>query len=253
MTNKSFTLNAGDAMAEEFEIVVTDLTRFGNKEILCTAGLTVDGRTCIRPFRNRMGAETYLTFEECKRLNILPGMKLKGIFTPVPNAEAPHTEDMYFSKLSVINQCSSEEFENILEQNSVEDLSTGFRRPVTDKVFLASEEPPPVSIITLKVNCNHLNITEDNYGKLRAHLNDPVVGWLRNLPISDLGFFDNVGSKSAQRISVADVNTFIHSQDSLYLRVGLTRQFEIRGRDGYWIQINGIYTFPGFARIIRRY
>ena len=30
-------------------IVVTDLTRFQNKELLCLAGLAEDGQQCVRP------------------------------------------------------------------------------------------------------------------------------------------------------------------------------------------------------------
>ena len=47
-------------------IIVTDLTRFTNKNIVCTAGIDPNDGQCIRPM-------PYLPSSECRRLKILPG------------------------------------------------------------------------------------------------------------------------------------------------------------------------------------
>lgn len=75
-------------------IVVTDLTRFQNKELLCLAGLTEDGQQCIRPLS--ASKPGYLLFERCKELNILPGTILEGTFTIPQNIDAPHIEDRHY-------------------------------------------------------------------------------------------------------------------------------------------------------------
>lgn len=48
------------------------------------------------------------------------------------------------------------------------------------------------------------------------------------------------------------INAFIDEQEELYLRVGLSGRYaDNNSRDGYWLQINGIYTFPNFDTEIR--
>lgn len=40
----------------------------------------------------------------------------------------------------------------------------------------------------------------------------------------------------------------------MFLRIGLITKFDHEdGRTGYWIQVNGIYTFPEFMTAIRTY
>ena len=55
------------------EIIITDLTRFSNPEIVCIAGINMATSECIRPL-------PYISVADCKRLNILPGSKLEGVF-----------------------------------------------------------------------------------------------------------------------------------------------------------------------------
>jgi hypothetical protein len=53
---------------------------------------------------------------------------------------------------------------------------------------------------------------------------------------------------------IDNINNFIQNQEDLYLRVGLGREYESKdGRKGYWLQINGIYTFPEYHEGIRSY
>lgn len=58
------------------------------------------------------------------------------------------------------------------------------------------------------------------------------------------------GDKSA----IADMNFHVQSQKELYLRIGLSRAYKSPDdRHGYWIQVNGIYTFPEYMDYIRCY
>ena len=92
------------------EIVITDLTRFSNPEIVCIAGINPETNECIRPL-------PYIKLSECKRLNILPGNIIDGDFSKSASAENPHSEDFTYNKLKRIRICESDEFKDILETN----------------------------------------------------------------------------------------------------------------------------------------
>lgn len=232
------------------QIVVTDLTRFSNKALLCMAGVTEDGQTCVRPMRS--GMPGYLSYDECKNAGLLPGAILEGIFTPVQNAAAPHVEDNIFSKLDISGRCTSEQFEDILRKSSVRTFSAGFGMPVSDKVLTIA---PSRSIITLAIAPHQLTIVPGFKGEgIKANVTDAVGTILRYLSITDLGFYDFVGNMASRRASIGQVNDFIGSQDKLYLRIGLSRYFKAPDeRVGFWLQVNGIYTFPNYQKIIRQY
>ncbi len=68
------------------EIIITDLTRFSNPDIVCIAGIDTKTNECIRPL-------PYVQLASCKVNNILPGNVIKGDFTTKSPLENPHTED----------------------------------------------------------------------------------------------------------------------------------------------------------------
>lgn len=45
----------------------------------------------------------------------------------------------------------------------------------------------------------------------------------------------------------------IWKQKYAFLRIGLGRIFSIGGRTGYWIQVNGLYTFPQWINGTRKH
>lgn len=231
-------------------IVVTDLTRFSNKEILCLAGVTEDGMECIRPLKTT--SPGYLTYDQCKNLNVLPGTILEGTFTTPQNISSPHTEDRNFTNLKKVGVASSDEFRAVLESSSTTSIRNGFgiTSPVTDKVF---KTPPARSIITLKIDPTNFRIVISKE-KIKAHLTDGDGVNLSFLSITDLGFFDNVGHAEYPKISTNDITKFIHNQDELYIRLGLSRWYESPQKvAGYWMQVNGIYTFPNYNHVVRSY
>jgi hypothetical protein len=232
------------------KIIVTDLTRFKNRDLLCMAGVTEDGQTCIRPLRPQLPG--YLGYDECKNFNVLPGTILEGIFSPAKNLHAPHIEDTTWSELTKVGICSSDEFENVLKASASVSLAAGFGVPINDKVISI---PPVRSIVTLKVRPNQFSISTGYNGDgIKANLTDGAGLSLRFLPITDLGFFDYVGNLATSRMTVSQINSFIATQDRLYLRVGLSRWYESPDkRAGYWLQVNGIYTFPDYQAILRQY
>jgi hypothetical protein len=68
----------------------------------------------------------------------------------------------------------------------------------------------------------------------------------------------DVGTDYAQRhresSALAALNEQIATQDEVFLRIGLTRVYKNpQGKEGFWLQSNGIYTFPSILRYIRSY
>lgn len=234
-------------------IVVTDLTRFQNKELLCLAGLTEDGQQCIRPLSaNKPG---YLSFALCKKLNVLPGTILDGTFTKPQYIDVPHVEDRHYSNLKTVGVVDSAKFQSILEKSSTTSIKTGFgcsSKP-TDKVLTT---PPARSIITLKLNPKQFQVVQSKFDAetIKAHLTDGDGLGLSFLSITDLGFYANVGQSATRKISAKEITEFIQKQDTLFIRLGLGRKHKTEdGREGYWMQVNGIYTFPAFQQIVRSY
>ena len=235
-------------------IIVTDLTRLDRaKDFLCLAGLTEDGLQCIRPLRPT--SPRYLDYSICKKHNILPGTILDDNFTQPANIEAPHVEDRSFTQLQVVGNVSSDEFKAILEvsaNTSIKDGFGGIPQPIVKVLKYA----PARSIMTLRVDPRSFHVVHDQYDteKIKAHILDIDGVSLRYLPITDLGFYDNVGRAATRKINADEITDFIQSQDDLLIRLGLSRRYGSKdGRDGYWIQVNGIYTFPEYDHIVRAY
>lgn len=235
-------------------IVVTDLTRFKNQRLLCMAGLTEDGMHCVRPLMQK--SPHYFEYENLKKHNIRPGTILDGDFFQVPSISPPHSEDCnYKGKLHVSGEVDSATFKEILQKNSHTSLSSAFGCHVRANQKILTQAPN-ISIITLKLVPSNIQVVQDGFDsdKIKAHLVDDDGTTMTYLSITDLGFYDYVGASKTRRIGPSEATQFIHSQDSVYVRIGLSRKFTSEdGRSGYWMQVNGIYTFPDFMTTIRGY
>jgi hypothetical protein len=231
-------------------IVITDLTRFkpGNPKV-CTAGVDPETGECIRPI-------PYLTFDKCRELGVLPGGILTGDFNPVPDRRAPHTEDCHWQELSFEGPCSGREFRNILEGSCFPSIEAGFEvsLPVGERV-ISGGHAGQRSIITVKVRPDELQIVEDRYkaGGIKLHFKDSAGCRHAYFPITDLGFYDYARRMQDSR-ALPGLNHEIARQEEVFLRIGLSRRYtNSKGKDGYWLQANGIYTFPTALRYIRSY
>ncbi len=229
-------------------IIVTDLTRFNNQDIVCTAGIDVQAKRCIRPM-------PYLKASDCKRLNILPGAVLSGNFSPPLQLNGPHQEDMEYKDLKFEGPCTSEEFRAALEVSLFPSVGMGFEIDLAEnQKFVPLTHPVARSIVTIRVEPDQLEIVEDAYkaGKVKVIFADQSGHRFRYLPITDLGFhlFAERHHKSNK---LAELNAFIKSQSLLYVRLGLSRRWNNGTNDAYWMQANGIYTFPHYHNEIRSY
>ncbi len=230
------------------KVIVTDLTRFANQKLVCTAMIDIESGECIRPM-------PYFSSQACAKYNIQPGAIFTGNFTFNDNAEKPHVEDATYSNLRFHGPSSSNDFRNILINSLSQSVSNGFNYvfdnnqkhiPIADKV--------DISIITIAVDPSNILIHEDKYkpGKIKLSFTDKIGHSFSYLSITDRGFHDYAMSHQHDG-TLELVQNFISRQNEVYLRLGLSRAFQISDRNGYWLQVNGIYTFPDFNREIRSY
>lgn len=231
-------------------IIITDLTRFkrGNPDV-CIAGIDRESGECIRPM-------PYLKFTKCMELGILPGGILTGEFTPSPKRTTPHTEDCDYQKLTFDGPCSGEEFRAVLERSCFPSVDEGFEvtLPAGEKV-IPPDHKVQRSIITLRVMPTDIEIAEDTYkpGSIKLHFTDSAGHRHRFFPITDLGFYD-YAQRHRDSGSLAALTIEIANQKEVFLRIGLSRRYRSpQGKDGFWMQANGIYTFPTVLRYIRSY
>ena len=233
------------------DIIVTDLTRFSKDDVVCIAGIDVKSKQCIRPL-------PYIEKATCKKLKILPGAILEGNFTKPKSVDKPHTEDMHYGKLSFKGPCTSDEFESVLKASLYPSINEGFdgKVPAGAKV-IPPDTPPSRSIITLKLKPAQIEIVRNAFDpkSLRLNILDNDGRKYAYLSITDLGFHNLAVSKQKNPDYTDELNEFVRSQKKLYLRIGLGRRYKnpSDGRDGYWIQVNGIYTFPEFMTKVRTY
>lgn len=230
------------------DIIITDLTRFRNAGLVCTAGIDLQTGQCIRPM-------PYIDDATRARLNLQPGSILRGVFRPTATVDAPHNEDHNHTNTNYIGQCSDLDFRRALELSLEECVSSGFNFDLSaggKVVPIEHRNAIPQSIITIQIEPRNFEIVEDQYnpGKIKAHFRDSSGTRFRFISITDLGFFDYAREHHDEG-DLWSLNNFIHRQTELFLRVGLSRAYQSGERNGYWLQVNGIYTFPVFMRELR--
>lgn len=230
-------------------IVVTDLTRFARSEIVCTAGIDLKDGRCVRPM-------PYIPSAECKRLKILPGAYLSGDFKVSSRLEGPHQEDCNYDGLKFGGPCTSSVFHEALIRGGYPSVEAGFEIGLPDRQkFIPVDHKVKRSIITIAVSPADIEIVADSFNKGRIKLNfvDGKGKEFRYISITDLGFHDYAQRKS-EKGALEDLNAFLQSQKEILLRVGLSRAYQAPDkRNGYWLQANGIYSFPSFNAEVRRY
>lgn len=232
------------------QIIITDLTRFKKNDIVCTAGIDPASGQCIRPM-------PYFSYADCKKANIHPGMVVEGAFAS-RKTDRPHVEDMEcdFSKLKLLGPATSAKFEEVLKKTAVKSIHDGFDKliPLGQKVIPA-RTPPARSIITIALKPSQIEVVNDAYDpeKIKLHIRDNDGTSYAYIGITDLGFHHYAVAQKKDLKRESQLNDFFKKQDRLYLRVGLSRQYAVGSRDGFWIQANGIYTFPDYLAKVRSY
>lgn len=231
-------------------VVITDLTRFSNPGVVCTAAIDEETGECLRPM-------PYLDSAKVAELNIHPGTILEGDLTLNTNNSNPHLEDASYTRMNYLGAVSSDEFKSILDRTLSHSIASGFGVTFDDgQKHIPVGVSAKCSIITIKVKPRSLKIHENDYrpGRIKATFADNSGQLYSYLPITDKGFFD-YAQKHQNDNQLEKLQSFISTQDAIYLRIGVSRRYTPpdSDRDGYWLQVNGIYTFPDFLDEIRTY
>jgi len=229
------------------EIIITDLTRFHGNDV-CIAGIDPETYECVRPM-------PYIPESTCKKMKILPGCILSDNFTPIPNTEPPHTEDKWHSNLKLVAPCTSEDFYNLLSETEEESIAEGFDVELeSGQKHIPKETSPDHSIITIQVDPESVSFVENKFkpGEVKMHFTDKSGLRFQYMPINDLGYCNHMQSNGIGSF-IFKINPFIQKQEEVFFRIGLTREYKINNKNGYWIQVNGIYTFPDCNDDIRCY
>jgi hypothetical protein len=198
----------------------------------------------------------YLKSAKCEELGIHPGAILKGDLNFKTSNTNPHIEDANYTGLNFHGACSSEQFKGLLENSLSRSISEGFGCDFTvGQKHIPHDQQANCSIVTIKIKPNQLRIHEDKFkpGKIKASLTDNSGHSYNYLSITDRGFHDY--AKNHQNDGrLYEVTNLINQQDDVYLRIGLSRVHPVPdGRNGFWLQVNGIYTYPNFHDGIRTY
>jgi hypothetical protein len=110
------------------------------------------------------------------------------------------------------------------------------------------------SIITIQVAPTTVWVDEGyNEGTLKLRFEDASGRIYHRFPITDLGFHEFAQDRNNAG-KLMELNDWIHGQDEVYLRIGLSGVFQPPGKkSAYWMQANGIYTFPDAPPGIRKH
>ena len=190
-------------------------------------------------------------------MNVLPGAKLRGDFTPSPDRAGPHQEDYHYNKLEFLGPSTSSEFKNALKQGLYESVEGGFEVTLNyNQKYIPIDCEVPRSIITVCISPSEIEIVENPYKpeKIKLNFRDLSHKEFKYIGITDLGFHE-YALRHHSRKQLRKVNSMIKAQEEVYLRIGLSREFQPPNddRNGYWLQVNGIYTFPDYIEEIRCY
>lgn len=233
------------------KIIITDLTRFSNNDsILCTAGIDINTHQCIR-------LTPYLKTKKCMEWNMFPGAILTGNLYDDRDAKSPHIEDMQCKKLEFHGHCSSSEFRNILSESAHQSIEDGFEVSLANnQKCIPSEANPARSLITISINPQSIQIAKSNYdsSKIIANITDNSGKEYKLLSITDFGLHKYIEKYRQEIGDYSSINDLIHAQDEVFLRIGIGRFFKAsKGKEGFWMQVNGIYSFPQYFKPARQY
>ncbi|QLA20472.1 hypothetical protein [Desulfolutivibrio sulfoxidireducens] len=220
-------------------LTITDLTDFSGRDFYCVAGLDADG-VCYRP------TKSYFSAQECRENGILPGARIEGTFRFLRNSQKPHSEDCSRADVRFAGNCAVLEFFELLRRTVSASLEEGFGVVLPDyKKCFPHETPPDRSIVTIKVNPRRCWFEISKDGKLKFSFHDSDNTKYPYVPIADLKIREYTAFLGLD-IAARYLTDFVHEQKTVFLRIGLGRCHEINGRNGYWLQINGIYSFPAW-------
>lgn len=228
------------------------VSRLLAKAALSVSGIDLETGECLNLI-------PHPSLDQCRQFSIFPGSILSGLFSPLAEAEAPHIEDSHVQNLTFERRCTADEFRGILAQSAAPSIEQGLGMTLEDRQkFVTREMGPARSLLTIAVPPMSVEVVQDGFGyspsNIKAHFTDRSGKEFTYLPVADTGFHSYAENHYRELSDYHRLNELIHTQEEMFLRVGLSRFHEApSGRAGFWLQITGLYGFPAFFEEAREH
>lgn len=219
------------------QIAITDITRFSNGTIVCTAGIDLETRRCVRPVLPNYIPTSRIIDENIRVGDIL----LSNQMVPTANATIPHIEDHTYNQ-PLIHQGPLERdaFDDILVHSLSLSVNAGFDNKIQEnEKYIPINTPPFKSLIT--VRAENVQLVDDAYkpGKIRVIFTDASGVRYPYISLTDFWLLRDIDNGDQ---SLQNINSRLRNSRTI-LRVGIGRPFEpVQGKNGYWLQVNSIIT-----------
>lgn len=246
-SNHSILKKKTDKIGEK-TITITDLSRMGGDRV-CIFGLDEYGNP-IRPTLPSGIRERNL-FDDDNNFIIRPFAEIK--FNLLRNKpQPPHNEDYVMNlkvKPELIRDLTPQESERFLNENLYSSVDEIFGAPIYQNRYIRKGEGKK-SLGTIKADrllFFEYGLKDNGKYEYRITFND-ATGAIYNLPITDCSFRNYCNNlKDIQEGNIQSIRWKLLgnlNRKSVYLRVGLTREF----LDVHWLQVSGIHTFPDYKK-----
>ncbi|WP_319780097.1 hypothetical protein [Maridesulfovibrio sp.] len=224
-------------------LVLTDLTRFNDSDNVCMALLDEDDCTCYRPL-------PYENMDFVEFRNIRPGIIVSADVIPHDNPDCPHLEDCTFENDVWLDCVDEQTFKDLLERSAIDSIKEAFGGMITPKNrCLPVGDVCDHSIRTIRINPKSVSVSVINSGedvKLRLCFTDKGGNTFRHTPIADL-CFHRMAMEYVQQDRLDELEALLAGGEEVYIRAGLSRLYKSKnGKQGFWMQANGVYIFPGY-------
>ena len=239
------------------DILITDLTAM-QKDRVCIAGVSRDWAPARPVFARASPARSHL----CRDGQVLirPRAVLSLHLEPFARPAAPHVEDCLWSQprtARFLQLLEDERWRRVLQRLADACprplFGAGLQRLGNERNRVLRPGPAACSLATLRCAgpvTFHFILKSSAPDKFRyaLHFSDDHGASYENIPVTDLAlracarasFLEGASAPAVSESLTAQLN----AADSLFLRVGLGRRY--KGR--YWLQVNGIYSFPDFLQ-----
>ncbi len=243
--DKSYPQNKNEKIGEKI-ITITDLSRMKGDRV-CIFGLDDKG-TPIRPTL-RFGIKKRHLLDGNNNLIVKPFARIKlNLLRHHP--QYPHSEDYVINphmKPELVRNLTPEESESFLNENLYSAVDKIFGAPIHDYRFLRNGEGKR-SLGTIKADrilfFNYF-LRDDGKDQYRIKFDD-ASGFTYDLPVTDCAFTNYCNNlKNIKECSIQSILRKLPdslNKKRVYLRVGLTREFQ----NVHWLQVSGIHTFPDY-------
>lgn len=233
------------------ELLITDVTHMQGEKV-CIVGIDHHG-TAIRPilpppgiFQSRLLLPTGV---------IRPRAVIEAHFKPKKKVHQPHIEDMDWDILQntrITRVVDDSTWQNALEKTTFDTVESIFETKIKSKKSIQLGAGVR-SIGTIKVKSIEylkyevLDREEGEKHGYRLSFRDSSDAYYYDISIADLNFryFFHHFIQDSNHITASAIRLQERlKKTECYLRIGLTREWS----GSHWLQVNGIYTFPDYAK-----